>query len=58
MNKRYAIIENDVVVNIAVSEAALASNWIEIDPKQAQIGWSYINGVFSPPPPPPVVPAE
>jgi hypothetical protein len=51
MIKRYAIVENGVVVNIAVSETSLFSNWIEIQPYQAQIGWLYNGSTFSPPPP-------
>jgi hypothetical protein len=44
--KRYAIIENELVVNIAVSETALADNWTEI-PDHAGIGSSFVNGEFS-----------
>jgi len=44
--KRFAIIENEIVVNIAVAETAIADNWIEL-PDHAGIGSSYINGNFS-----------
>jgi len=47
MIKRYAIVVDFVVVNIAVAEYPIAQNWIESD--VAGIGWSYVNGVFSPP---------
>lgn len=53
MSKNYAIVDNGVVVNIAVSEEALDSNWIQSD--VAQIGWTYENGEFIAPPAPPVV---
>jgi len=46
MIKRYAIVVDFVVVNIAVAEHPIAQNWIESD--VAGIGWSYVNGVFSP----------
>lgn len=49
MAYKYAIIESDVVVNIAVSETALAPNWIQSD--VAEIGYSYVNGQFIPPAP-------
>jgi hypothetical protein len=44
--KRFAIIENEIVINIAVAETAIADNWIEL-PDHAGIGSSYIDGVFS-----------
>ena len=44
--KRFAIIENEVVVNIAVSETAIDNNWIEL-PDHAGIGSNYVNGNFS-----------
>lgn len=53
----YAIVENGVVVNIAVADQALASNWIQSD--TAAIGDLYSNGVFTKPPAPPApVPTE
>lgn len=56
MIKSYAIIENGVVINVAVSESALYPNWIQSD--VAQIGWTYDGAAFHPPapPPPPVLP--
>ena len=43
---RFAIIENGIVVNVAVSESPLADNWIASE--EAEIGLTYANGVFSP----------
>jgi hypothetical protein len=51
MIKNYAIVENGVVVNVAVSESALAANWVQSD--VAQIGWTYNGSTFSPPAPTP-----
>lgn len=51
MIKNYAIIENGVVVNVAVSEEALESNWIQSD--VAQIGWTYDGTEFHAPQQPP-----
>lgn len=47
---RYAIIEDDKVINVAVSDEPLADNWIKSD--TAEIGYIYADGEFSPPPPP------
>jgi hypothetical protein len=47
----YAVVENNVVTNIVVSESALFPNWIQSD--VAQIGWTYDGAVFTPPAPPP-----
>ena len=44
MIKRYAIVVDTVVVNIAVAESAIAPNWIESE--TASIGDLYINGEF------------
>lgn len=53
--KRYAIIENGIVANIALADGPLADNWIEAT-DAAQIGGAY-DGTFHPAPPPvPVVP--
>jgi hypothetical protein len=43
---RFAIIENGIVVNVAVSESPLADNWIASE--EAEIGLTYANGVFAP----------
>ena len=41
---KYAIIENGIVVNIAVANAPLDSNWV--DGTGAQIGDEYVGGKF------------
>lgn len=43
---KYAIIENNKIVNIAVSDTALSDNWIELQDGFG-IGDNYSNGVFS-----------
>lgn len=53
---RYAIVENGIVTNVAVSESALADNWIPSE--VAQIGWSYADDEFAAPPVIVVVPTE
>ena len=46
----YAIIENGIVVNVAISESALEYNWVLIpEGSSAWIGWRYVDGVFSAP---------
>ncbi len=45
MAMRYAIIENGIVVNVALSDYPLAENWIEDAENVAQIGGSY-DGMF------------
>lgn len=44
---KYAIVEGGVVVNIAEASEALAPNWFASD--TARIGYTYADGVFSPP---------
>lgn len=41
---RYAIIENDIVINVVVSDEPLGDNWVHSD--VATIGDSYENGGF------------
>lgn len=54
---KYAIIENNVVVNIAVADDPLAESWIASE--SAAIGDTYEGGNFvRPPAPPPAVPVE
>ena len=57
--KNYAIIENQLVVNVAVAdqEFAQSQGWIELV-DGAGIGWSYINGQFIAPPQPQPTPEE
>ena len=52
--RNYAIVVNNIVVNVATSERALEPNWIQSD--TAQIGWIYSNGEFTAPEPEPVEP--
>jgi hypothetical protein len=53
---RYAIIENGVVVNVAVADAefAAAQGWVSC-PDTVQIGDTYDGQTFTPAPPAPVV---
>ena len=44
---KYAIIENGVVVNVAVADEPLDENWVETVTAGPQ--WTYSNGVFSAP---------
>lgn len=46
---KYAIIENNAVVNVALADKPLASNWIASE--TAAIGDRYENGQFSKPQP-------
>jgi hypothetical protein len=52
---RYAIIEHNKVVNVAMADGPMDSNWIQSD--AAMVGWTESNGVLSAPvvPTPPVV---
>lgn len=45
---KYAIIENNVVVNVALADFPMADNWVQSD--AAVIGDGYINGVIVKPP--------
>ena len=45
MIKRYAIVVDTVVVNVAVAESAMTPNWIECD-ESVSIGDLYVNGEF------------
>lgn len=50
MTKRFAIIENNVVVNTALADAPFAESWVEIaQGVDAGIGWGYSGGVFTAP---------
>jgi hypothetical protein len=46
---KYAIIENGVVTNVALSDKALESNWVQSD--TAAIGDLYADGQFTKPAP-------
>jgi hypothetical protein len=52
----YAIIEDNKVVNVVVSESALADNWIAVD--NVSVGYTYENGEFKAPPVAPEILAE
>lgn len=54
---RYAIIENEKVINVVVADAEFAAQNGWIDCPEAGPGWKYINGVFTEPPAPEPVPA-
>ena len=54
MVSKYAIVENGVVLNVALAEAPLADNWIATT--TAGPGWLYQDGEFIPAPP--VVPTK
>jgi len=54
MTMRYCIVESGEVVNVAVSDSALADNWNQSD--EAQVGWMYADGVFTAPIKPVIIP--
>lgn len=43
---RYAIIEHNLVVNIAVANSPLDNNWVLCGNDRVSIGWKYQNGQF------------
>lgn len=49
----YAVIENEIVVNVVVAEPEYAKQqgWVELT-GSVGAGWGYVNGQFVPPPPP------
>lgn len=48
--KNFAYIENNIVINISVADDDWFSDgWIQSD--EAQIGWTYANGIFTSPQP-------
>ena len=63
MEQIYAIIQNNLVVNTIVADQEFIDTAYPGSPRIDQldphpgIGWSYENGVFTPPPPPPEPPA-
>ena len=69
MSKIYAVIENGMVINVIVWDGKASMGWggdqLAIQILQSGtgtsaptpgIGWSYANGVFTPPPSPPLTP--
>ena len=55
--KHFAIIENQVVVNVAIAASPLAYNWVDLTDMTPEpgVGWGYVDGVFVEPPAPPAV---
>lgn len=58
MENKYAIIENNLIVNVTIASAEFAQSqgWVEmpeyVDGKAVGIGWFYSDGVFLSPPEP------
>ena len=52
MSNRYAIIENELVTNVALADAEYAQSqgWTSC-PDEVGPGWGYTSGVFTPPKP-------
>ena len=53
MIKRYAIIENEKVVNVTISEESLKPTWIQSDTAKKGDDYNPNSGVFTTPPPEP-----
>lgn len=51
MTNRYAIIENERVINVVLADAELAAQNGWVDCPQAGPGWKYVNGQFTEPDP-------
>jgi len=51
---KYAIIENNIVKNVARANEPLDSNWILIEDQIVNIGYTYNNGSFIEPEPEPI----
>lgn len=57
MQNKYAIIENNLVVNVTIASAEFAQSqgWVEmpeyVDGMAVGIGWFYVDGLFNPPAP-------
>lgn len=58
MNNRFAIIENDLVVNVVLGQPEIKSNQILVECPNAGIGWKYIDGNFVEPDEPEVTTTE
>jgi hypothetical protein len=48
MEKRFAIVQAGVVVNIAIATETMGANWVEITGAQGP-GWTYDGTAFHPP---------
>lgn len=46
---KFAVVENGIVTNMVIADAALEANWVQSD--EAGIGWLYDGSAFSAPPP-------
>ena len=46
---KFAVVENGIVTNMVIADAALETNWVQTD--EAGIGWLYDGSTFSAPPP-------
>lgn len=46
---RYAIVENGIVVNVAIANEPLGPDWIADPEGKANIGYLYVDGEFLPP---------
>ena len=54
---KFAVVENGIVTNMVIADAALEANWVQTD--EAGIGWLYDGATFSAPPEKPApVPAS
>lgn len=51
MTNRYAIIENNLVLNVVVADAEIAAEKGWVACPNASPGWSYSNGIFIEPKP-------
>lgn len=62
MNNTYAVVKNGIVENVILwdgeSEWSPDNGVAIIADSGVGIGWSYANGVFTPPPPPPPTPED
>lgn len=54
---RFAIIDHGRVVNIALADAPMGSEWVTLEGVSPEpgIGWTFDQGAFTPPPAPPVL---
>jgi len=46
---KFAVVENGIVTNMVIADAALEANWVQTD--EAGMGWLYDGSTFSAPPP-------
>lgn len=48
---RYAIVENGIVINVAVASEPVNPSWVEVSGQESK-GWTYDGSTFTPPPEP------